>query len=119
MFSLISGRKLSGVLGMNFLKNYMVQIDFDKGRLLFFKPADSSDPNWGEELGISYSSLGTPYITGTVIGNVGVDFLIDTGLNYTGDLETKVFKNVLKDRVTKTYEETAQVAGSLIREISF
>jgi hypothetical protein len=119
MVSLISGLKISGVLGMNFLKEYVVQIDFDKGKLLFIQPTDSPDPGWGEELVISYCSLGAPYITGTVIGNVDVDFLIDTGLTYTGDLETKIFKEVLKDRVTKTSEDTIHVAGNLIQEISF
>ena len=97
----------------------MIQIDFDKGRLVFIQPADSPDPGWGEKLAISYGSLYRPCITGTVIGNVDVDFLIDTGLTYTGDLETKIYKDGLKGRVTKVSECIVQVASGLVQQISF
>jgi len=45
--------------------------------------------------------------------------LIDTGINYAGDLETKIFQDVLENRVTKTSESTVQVAGDRVQEISF
>jgi len=119
MFSLILGRELSGALGMNFLKKYVIQIDFDEGRLLFIQPTDSPDPDWGEELAITYGPQGRPYITGTVLGSIDVHFLIDTGMNYTGDLETKIFKDIPKGRVTKFSKDTVQVAGATIQELSF
>lgn len=120
MFSLILGREISGAIGMNFLKKYVIQIDFDKGRLLFIQPTDSPDPGWGEELAITYGSQGLAYITGTVIGNIDVNFLIDTGMNYTGDLETKIFKDIIKkSRETKVSKDIVQVAGETIQERSF
>jgi hypothetical protein len=118
MFSLISGREISGALGMNFLKKYVIQIDFDRGRILFIQPTDSPNPNWGEEYLITYGSQGLPYIKGTIVNSINVIFLIDTGLNYSGDLETKIFKN-LKERVTKLSKDLVQVAGETIQEMSF
>ena len=119
MFSLILGRKISGAVGLNFLKKYVIQIDFDKGKLLFIEPSDSPDPSWGEELTITYGPQGLAYIKGTVLGSTDVLFLIDTGMNYTGDLETKFFEGIIKNRETKVSKDTSQVAGETIQEMNF
>ena len=119
MFSLILGREISGSVGLNFLKKYVIQIDFDKSRLLFIQPTDLPDPSWGEELTIAYGPLGLAYIKGSVLGSTDVLFLIDTGMNYTGDLETKIFEDIIKNRETKVSKDISHVAGETIQEMSF
>ena len=101
------------------MKKYLIQIDFDRGRLSFIQPINSPDPGWGEELAIAYGPYGLPYIKGTIIGNTDVLFLIDTGMNYTGDLENKIFEEIIKSRETTYSKDLVQVAGETIPEMSF
>ncbi|MHC4546377.1 MAG: retropepsin-like aspartic protease [Planctomycetota bacterium] len=86
MVSLVLGKQISGLLGMNFLKKYIVQIDYDNGTLLFLQPRQKRHSGWGNELSISYNSLGIPTITGNIYDSIKVDFRIDTGANSTGGL---------------------------------
>ncbi|MCP4261621.1 MAG: PDZ domain-containing protein [Planctomycetes bacterium] len=109
------GRKIHGIIGMNFLKKYVVRIDFDKGMVSFLKSTNegifsflrrqkNEHPDWGQEIPIKYKHIpSVPYIKGNVDGNK-VDFLIDTGLKHhihnspvnhlRGWLESKTFKKV-------------------------
>jgi predicted aspartyl protease len=119
VFGFILGREISGTIGMDFLKKYMIQIDFDRGRFLFIQPTGSSDRDWGEELRITYDLLGRPKITGTIFNTIKVDFVIDTGLNSTGVLNTKIFREISKNRVMKTSEILTQTASGTIREMNF
>lgn len=119
VFGFILGREISGTIGMDFLKKHVIQIDFDRGRFLFIQPTGSSDRDWGEELRITYGLLGRPKITGTIFNTIKVDFVIDTGLNGTGDLNTKIFREISKNRVMKTSEILTQTASGTIREMNF
>ena len=86
-------RRIYGIIGMNFLKKYVVRIDFDNGFVSFLKstngglslplkPQNNEHPKWGQEIPIKYKYFpSVPYITADVEGNE-VDFLIDTGLKH-------------------------------------
>ena len=82
MFSLVGGKTISGSIGMNFLRNYVIQIDFDKGMLSFLQPTRGKRPALGEELAIYYDSPGLPRIVANMPDGIKVGFMIDTGLNY-------------------------------------
>ncbi len=115
-------RRRHGVIGMNFLKNYCVQMDFDKGLVSFLKSkpdrgifsflraSKNKHPEWGEEIPIRYDSRsGIPHIKAKVEG-AEVDFTIDTGYvhligwpdlpfaNFTGQLESRVL-NRLRSKI--------------------
>ena len=92
MLNLIEGRKISGIIGMNFSRKYVIQIDFDKGVLSFPQSIRGQHPDWGEELEINYGSIGWPRITGNIHNGIKVDFVIDTGCNTTGGLDKKIFE---------------------------
>jgi hypothetical protein len=115
----IIGRDIGGTIGMDFLKKYVIQIDFDRGRFLFIRTTSSSDPNWGEEFRITYDMLGRPKIVGTIYNTIDVDFVIDTGLNTTGDLDNKIFSEISKKRAVKTSEILAQAASGTVRQMNF
>jgi hypothetical protein len=51
----------SGIIGANFLKKYVVQLNFDKGKLLFLTPVGAPDPNWGTGLDLT-GSIGQPIL---------------------------------------------------------
>ncbi len=67
MLSLVDGKKISGIIGMNFLKNYVVQIDFDNGRLSFSKPMGKRGSALGKEFAINDNTLGMPQIKGNIL----------------------------------------------------
>lgn len=115
MVSSILGRKVSGAIGMNFLRKYVVQIDFDKGKLLFLKPMAGENPYWGEALEIEYHPIGWPYVTGIILDGIKVDFVIDTGDSGTGGLLHVIFKKIISEKEIKTSEAIADTAGGIIR----
>lgn len=115
MMSLIEGKRISGVIGMNFLRKYVIQIDFDKGVISFLQPINAQNPDWGEELEINYDSIGWPHITGNIHDGIKVDFVIDTGNNSTGDLGSKIFKEIISKKEMKTSETLAATAAGTIR----
>jgi predicted aspartyl protease len=116
MVSSVLGRKISGAIGMNFLKKYMVQIDFDKGTLSFLQQVEEQHPDWGIELAMRYDSLGWLYITGDILNSINVDFMIDTGANSTGGLDSDVFKQILSEKELKTSEILFATASGVIQK---
>jgi len=115
MPSLINGRKISGIIGMNFLRKYVLQIDFDKGMLSFLQPPQKQHSRWGNELSISYNPLGIPQITANILDGIKVDFDIDTAGNSTGGLNSNIFKQILSEKELKTSEILFATASGVIR----
>jgi len=105
------GKKVHGIIGTDFLKKYAVQIDFDNGKVTFFKskplrdilwflhPKTNKHPEWGEPLPIKFGFLERlPFVRGRVLDKIAADFLIDTADNKLGGtLQTKKFMSVRKD----------------------
>ncbi len=116
MFNLVLGKKVSGMIGMNFLRKYVVQIDFDKGTLSFLQPMEEQHPDWGIELAMEYGSLEWPQITGLVLDDIEVDFVIDTGANSTGGLGSDIFEQTLSENELKTCEILFATASGVIRK---
>ena len=115
MLSLVAGEKVSGMIGMNFLKNYVVQMDFDKGKLLFLKPATTKSPDWGQAFEIEYYPIGTPFISGIILNDIKVDFIIDTGDNGTGILRYFIFEKIVSGNQIKTSNTLAETAAGTVR----
>jgi len=115
MPSLINGSKISGIIGMNFLRKYVLQIDFDKGMLSFLPPVEEQHSHWGKELVIDYDSLGLPHITENILDGIKVDFVIDTAGNSTGGLKSNIFKQILSEKELKTSEILFATASGVIR----
>lgn len=116
MFNLVLGKKVSGMIGMNFLRKYVVQVDFDKGTLLFLQPMEEQHPDWGIGLAMKYDSLGWPQITGLVLDDIEVDLVIDTGANSTGGLDSDIFEQTLSKKELKTSEVLFATASGVIRK---
>jgi len=121
--SSVLGRKVHGLIGMDFLKKYTVQIDFDEGLISFHKPTSDGSifsflrpqknvhPDWGKKIPIKYKLFSSlPYINGNIDGNT-VTFLVDTGfwiqsktgsVSLSADLESKVFEKVSSETFSRT-----------------
>ena len=116
MLSLIMGRKISGIIGMNFLKRHVIQIDFDQGTLSLLQPVEGQYSDWGIELAMRSDSLGWQYITGDILNITNVDFVIDTGANSTGGLGNDIFEKILSEKESKTSEILFATASGVIRK---
>lgn len=75
-FRKVLGREFFGILGMPFLKDYVVRIDFDRGTLTLLKDAPSPE---GEQVKLSYDRYGRPRLDGAISGADPTFFMIDTG----------------------------------------
>ncbi len=115
MLSLIEGRSVSGIIGMNFLKRHIIQIDFDQAILSFLQSVEDQHPNWGIELLIRYGTLGWPYITGEISDSINANFVIDTGSNSTGALAGDIFEKIISEKKTKTSETLFATASGVMR----
>jgi hypothetical protein len=116
IFKSVLGKNVRGIIGMKFLRNYVVRIDFDKGMLSFLQPIEEQHPDWGIDLAMKYDSLGWPQITGLVLDDIEVDFVIDTGANSSGGLAGNIFEKTLSENKLKTSEILFATASGIIRK---
>jgi predicted aspartyl protease len=121
-----AGRSIHGIIGMDFLKKHLIQIDFDKGIISFLDPQRKKgffaskkhhNDNWGEKIAIRFDSLYTPSIRGTVDGQFTAYFLIDTGYvggylpGGVGDLQSELFDKVQSGMQFESKGETRATAA--------
>lgn len=81
------GRDVYGILGMWFLKDWIITIDFDEGRIDFLQPGMAKQPAWGESVPCSLDADGSLHIYAKVGKDVETSFIVDTGHAGTGDIE--------------------------------
>ena len=111
-----SGCDIRGLLGMDFLKDWIVAFDFDDARLDFLAPGTARDPAWGECIPFVYGDAGAM----CVMVKVGVDiralFLIDTAHRRMGNLKELLFSRLVALHEIRLTGDT--IALTLSGEIS-
>ena len=92
-----------GIIGMDFLKQYIIQIDFDNGKVIFLRgkkdfdiysflrPKQNEHPEWGEPIKIKARKFNIRTVRGKIIGCINTDFVIDTGCFFPGLLRNELF----------------------------
>jgi hypothetical protein len=116
MLSLIDGRQISGVLGMNFLKHHVIQIDFDKGHLAFLQKVEASSISLGQDFEIIYHQRGYTQIRGKILGQLDVDFIIDSGNNYSGTLDKATFGVLVGKNNVQVSEALVSTPSGLMKK---
>jgi hypothetical protein len=110
LFRQVSGHDISGILGMDFLSRYIVQIDFDSGKLSFLH---SASEELGERLPI-YRQKEGPCINVDVPGlGRSEKFLIDTGSTTFGNMKKGPLETLAEGAKAKkvNWTLTAGLAG--------
>ena len=82
-----SGRSVMGILGMDVLEHYCIQLDFEAWKMRFLDPDDVNATKLGKAFPLTFSSEGEsnmkairPFIHhDSLIGGKGTQLLIDTG----------------------------------------
>jgi hypothetical protein len=110
----VIGRELRGVLGMGFLKKYVVRIDFDSGKLQFRTWDGRGHPEWGSAVYLYEAGgrvWGAPYVKGNLTGLGDIKFLLDSGCNGAGGLVTDLFERAM-DKTALAEGRSATLAGT-------
>jgi hypothetical protein len=111
----VSGREISGIIGMDFLSNYIVQIDFDTGRLSFLQ---SVPKDLGTPVPIFRAQDG-PFIQVNLPGLAAPEkFLIDTGSMYFGNIRKELVETISKEGKARFIgtTPTAGLGGTVTKE---
>jgi hypothetical protein len=91
----VSDRRVVGILGMDALWHYCVQVDFAAGRMRFLNPAQPDIASWGRAFPIMDLNAkdGRPSVAGNLLGAEGPHSLIDSGyISADGWLMTENYK---------------------------
>jgi hypothetical protein len=86
------GHPIMGVLGMDILTNYCIQLDFDHRKIRFLDVEHANKSRWGDPFPFTYIQDGCPCINDNIIGAPGVGSLVDTGCSYDGWLIPQLFQ---------------------------
>ena len=113
-----AGRRVMGVLGMDCLKHYCIQLDFAAGKMRFLDSSQPEAAKPGKPFPLALSNLGQtksyafrPYIHhSSLLGGPVTNLMIDTGLNIDGGLEPGLLReqtmNLKGNKAGKLDEET-------------
>ena len=98
------GRPIMGILGMDCLRHYCLQLDFEGRKMRFLDPNCLDTAILGRAFPITFSSKGQgivgfimgficPFVYhGGLIGGEGSKLLVDTGSNGDGELEPRILE---------------------------
>ena len=109
-----TGTEIRGIIGMPFLEQYIVQVDFDLGRVVLLAPSTDPSAQWGSAIPVKYNKFTGPMIEGVLPGGIPRSFMVDTGLNATGTLAKHSFKKLVTMNGLKvTNQITAHTSGGM------
>jgi hypothetical protein len=110
-----TGRPIMGILGMDCLRHYCVQLDFKAGKVRFLDPGRLKAARLGQAFPLTFSSASQdhpewihPYIHhASLAGGPAADLLIDTGADSDGVLEPQLFRRQVREQRLRLPEDTA------------
>ena len=92
------GRPVMGILGMDCLRHYCVQLDFSAGKIRFLAPDHPGDQGLGKAFQLALDHSGYVTIRENFTGSKGVTPIIDVGCLLDGVLEPKEFELELREQ---------------------
>jgi hypothetical protein len=109
------GREVRGILGMDVLKNHVIQIDFDEGRIAFLDDVPENQRDWGQAFPITYNRMKLPQMKLTVGGQPEQDFVIDTGCDADGTLEKDSFRRAVAQGSLKPVDTSSITVAGIVK----
>jgi hypothetical protein len=100
-----AGRPIMGILGMDCLRHYCIQLDFETGKMRFLDSAHLDTAQLGNAFPIAFprGQGGRPFIhQGSIVGDAGTNLMIDTGYRNDGATESKVFRREVQAQKLQT-----------------
>ncbi|QDU05489.1 Retroviral aspartyl protease [Gimesia chilikensis] len=90
-----TGEEIFGILGTDFLRKHIIEIDFDRGRFRIWSTFPRQWLNTSEKFPVSIQD-GVPRVFADLPGNKSSSFIIDTGAN-ASCLNKKIFDSLDKE----------------------
>lgn len=89
-----SNHRIMGVLGMECLRHYCLQLDFADKKMRLLNPKHLSIQDLGKAFPLTISRGPGPYliVQGSLAGGSGTSSMIDTGMTFDGDVLQKPFR---------------------------
>jgi hypothetical protein len=88
---------LMGILGMDCLRHYCLQLDLAANQVRFLDPDHSENERAGEKFRLMLSAFdGKPRIRANFFGRASANYLIDTGCPDDADLKPKLFEQEMR-----------------------
>ncbi|HTV42236.1 MAG TPA: hypothetical protein VMF08_16820 [Candidatus Sulfotelmatobacter sp.] len=81
-----------GILGIDVLKHYCVQLDFQSGKVRFLDAARADKKDWGRPFHLTYTWSDCMIIDENLTGAKGAHSMLDTGDNADGFLTPKLYQ---------------------------
>lgn len=114
MLSFVAGEKISGIIGMNFLKKHCVQIDADNSKLTIYNSPLERTDNLGQQFSLKFDR-DIPFLYSSIDGIRQTSFLIDLGADSDIMLQTNEFENLVKNKKLQTTETLAETATGTVK----
>ena len=105
-----------GVLGMDCLRHYCIQLDFEARKIRFLDPNQINAAEFGKAYPLSFSSeeqnrkeFVRPFIhCGSLIGGEGTNLMIDTGYRVDGALESGLFQREVRKQMFRAEDDVVK-----------
>ena len=107
------GRPFLGVLGMDFLKQYCIQLDFAARKLRFLDDEHANKKGWGKPFALTDLGDECCVVSENLAGAKGMGSLIDTGCNGDGWLIPQLFQQWTNQATLPSGVETRSLNGVL------
>ncbi len=118
----IERRPIMGILGMDCLKHYCLQLDFEADTFHFLDPAQLNPEGLGKAIPLTIDGFGTVSFHGDFCGAKDVAVGLDTGDYTDGELGTALFNKELKKQdqpFTNCWKEPYGQSGARFPGIDF
>lgn len=104
---------VKGMLGIDCLRNYCIQMDFAAGKMRFLDSEQSDRRSWGRAFPIVplNASDDRPAVSQNLFGAQGANSLIDSGYNSDGWLMPKYFKQWTNEAALGAEEQARSPSG--------
>jgi hypothetical protein len=113
-----SGRDVHGIIGMDFLRNYRLHLDFDRGIVSVLEPRrGDAHHDWGKPLDIEFKAKGIPTVLAGLPDGTRASFVVDTGEAATGDLRGEIYESLQRVGHVAERRQVSCATGSGFHEL--
>jgi predicted aspartyl protease len=113
-----SGEQVMGILGLDCLRHYCIQLDFDAGKMRFLDPDNLATNNLGKAFPINIS-YGEVLTYANFFGLKNAQLVVDTGCTVDAALKPKFVQQELQRQTAVATNEIKTAAGVPIRAVYF
>jgi hypothetical protein len=114
-----SDRPLKGILGLDCLQNYCIQLDFATDKIRFLDPDHLQDEGLGERFPLDYS-YGATFMETNLFGRTRAHFEVDTGCEDDAALEPRLFQKTVQElhgKAGQVSEQTETATGAVVHRV--